>query len=881
MGDAVFALVLWPIQALIQALYLVFLKVDGGGIGWTIVLISLSINSLLLPIYQVADRWQGEERQLQARMRPWIRDIRAVFRGDERHMILSTYHKQNGYHPLLSLRSSLGLLIQIPFFFAAYDFLAHAEFLRGQSFGPLADLSQPDALLTLAGMPIHVLPFVMTAVNLASTLLYSRNLLTKDKVQLFAMAALFLILLYSSPSGLVLYWTISNLFSLAKNAAHRSARPGRWFLGGALLVTAALSLPNTGLLGPLRPKYLVAGAAAVGVVAVLPWMAGVVLAWVGRSRVLEPRPSDLKIGMLAGVGLALLAGLVLPGLLIQSSPTEFGLPLANLVLAGLQAASLFVLLPWALRAVFNENLRRLWAPSLVFVLVAALMNAFLWPSAGAMNQNFHFTDPGELRTSMDLWRSLATILVALGAVTAFWRWGRRVWLGRGLVVLVLGLSAMAAITTFQTATLPERPSEVEARQVEPAFHLSRTQPNTILVFLDRAVGVAFPLVMERSPDLASHFQGFTYYHNTLSYGQGTSIGAPSLLGGYEYTPAGMAARSSETMLPKMNEALTLLARIHSQAGYSVTASNIPYGNLSAQVTDLSIYQGIDHFSGFNLKGKYRSLLAKDLGIATDEPSGPHRFTFDILVRFSLFRMAPPLIRLDLYRNGTWWLSRQTNADFDLIMDSYSTLHYLPALTRFDADRPSYVQIYNETTHENGAFGPDYRPNSWEIPVPVEDLRKVPTKEDALVVYNEGACLVALSRWFDQLRSEGVWDNTTIVVVADHGNVFQSGAFGQPGFERFNPLLLVKPAGTQGPLKVNEDLMTNADVPWLITRPLGTVVNPYTKRPILPNPKSEPITVRHHPTTTPDPHWIEVPTLEAWQLQGRSIFAPNAWKQVQP
>lgn len=52
-------------------------------------------------------------------------------------------------------------------------------------------------------------------------MVYSEKLSRKGKIQLYAMAAIFLILMYGSPSGLVFYWTLNNLFSLAKNIVYK------------------------------------------------------------------------------------------------------------------------------------------------------------------------------------------------------------------------------------------------------------------------------------------------------------------------------------------------------------------------------------------------------------------------------------------------------------------------------------------------------------------------------------------------------------------------------------------------------------------------------------------------------------------------------------
>ena len=60
----------------------------------------------------------------------------------------------------------------------------------------------------------------MTVINLFSALVYTHNLSRRDKIQLYGMAAVFLVLLYDAASGLVLYWTCNNIFSLGKNIVY-------------------------------------------------------------------------------------------------------------------------------------------------------------------------------------------------------------------------------------------------------------------------------------------------------------------------------------------------------------------------------------------------------------------------------------------------------------------------------------------------------------------------------------------------------------------------------------------------------------------------------------------------------------------------------------
>lgn len=188
--------------------------------GWAIVVMSLVVNFVILPIYIKAESWQEEERAIRKRFEAKEAMIKTVFKGQERFAMISTMQRQAGYTPLLTLRSSIGFFLQIPFFFAAYHFLSNFAPLSGVSFLGLTDLSKPDAMISLGNWSINVMPILMTVLNLFSALVYTHNLSRRDKIQLYGMAAVFLVLLYDAASGLVLYWTCNNIFSLGKNIVY-------------------------------------------------------------------------------------------------------------------------------------------------------------------------------------------------------------------------------------------------------------------------------------------------------------------------------------------------------------------------------------------------------------------------------------------------------------------------------------------------------------------------------------------------------------------------------------------------------------------------------------------------------------------------------------
>ncbi|MBU3917126.1 YidC/Oxa1 family membrane protein insertase, partial [bacterium] len=181
-----------------------------------IIILSIIVNILLLPLHHFAEKLQTIERNVQKKLRPKTEEISAFFQGAERFMMMHTLYRQAKYHPIYAIRTSLGFLIQVPFFLAAYLLLLNYEPFKGVSVLWFSDLSLADGLI----FGVNIMPIVMTLVNLASGFIYTKNLTKNEKIQTWVIAILFLVLLYQSPVALVLYWTLNNVFFLFKNIAY-------------------------------------------------------------------------------------------------------------------------------------------------------------------------------------------------------------------------------------------------------------------------------------------------------------------------------------------------------------------------------------------------------------------------------------------------------------------------------------------------------------------------------------------------------------------------------------------------------------------------------------------------------------------------------------
>lgn len=181
--------------------------------GYSLIILSIFFTVITYPLYFLADIWKRKEDAIQLKMKDDITKIKNAYTGQKRFYLIQTTYRFYNYKFWFAFRTSLGLLIQIPFFFAAYGVLSHFQGFQGVSFGIIKNLGEPDKLF----FGINLLPIVMTIINIISSVLYSRSLRIKDNLQLVIMALCFFVLLYNSPSALLVYWTMNNILSLIKS----------------------------------------------------------------------------------------------------------------------------------------------------------------------------------------------------------------------------------------------------------------------------------------------------------------------------------------------------------------------------------------------------------------------------------------------------------------------------------------------------------------------------------------------------------------------------------------------------------------------------------------------------------------------------------------
>ena len=215
------------------------------------------------------------------------------------------------------------LLIQIPFFIAAYKLLSGLPMLNNASFWFLKDLGKPDELLYVAGMHINVLPIFMTLINIIASAVYSKGLTIKEKLQLYITAAVFLLLLYNSPSGLVFYWTLNNIFSLFKNIFYRIKLSKKVWYIVTVLFFILLTIITKNHTAKDRPLIIIKFFTVMVIFVPIIWTVVSKFLFKNIQNVLIDAKIRFSLFLQSSAALLLFLGLTIPVTTIASSPLEF------------------------------------------------------------------------------------------------------------------------------------------------------------------------------------------------------------------------------------------------------------------------------------------------------------------------------------------------------------------------------------------------------------------------------------------------------------------------------------------------------------------------------------------------------------------------------
>lgn len=182
--------------------------------GVAIVLLTILVRVAMLPIVTRQMKSMERMRDLQ----PQIKELQEKHKDDRQKQseAMMKLYKESGVNPL---GGCFPMLLQFPVFIGLFFALRSSIDLRhAPFFGYIDDLSTPATLFTIPeiDLPIRLLPILM---GLSMIVQQRMTPMTMDPAQarmmMTVMPVMMTVLFYQFPSGLVLYWMVSNVLGIA------------------------------------------------------------------------------------------------------------------------------------------------------------------------------------------------------------------------------------------------------------------------------------------------------------------------------------------------------------------------------------------------------------------------------------------------------------------------------------------------------------------------------------------------------------------------------------------------------------------------------------------------------------------------------------------
>ena len=202
----------WVCYPLVWVLNLFHSWIPSFGIG--IILLTVLVRLIFWPLTHKSTISMRRMSELQ----PKMKELREKFKDNPQRMQQETWalYRDNKVNPMASC---LPMLVQIPVFIALFTVLRSAVELRYAPFLWIADLSEPENLFpnVFPFGGLNILPILMAVtMGLQSALTPSTGDKQQQRMMMIMMPVMMLVMFYSFPSALSLYWTLSQVLSIAQ-----------------------------------------------------------------------------------------------------------------------------------------------------------------------------------------------------------------------------------------------------------------------------------------------------------------------------------------------------------------------------------------------------------------------------------------------------------------------------------------------------------------------------------------------------------------------------------------------------------------------------------------------------------------------------------------
>ena len=406
------------------------------------------------------------------------------------------------------------------------------------------------------------------------------------------------------------------------------------------------------------------------------------------------------------------------------------------------------------------------------------------------------------------------------------------------------------------------------------FSYSKNGKNIVVIVLDAFSGSHTPHILEQFPHFKTALDGFTLFPNTTSTTNSTIHSVATLIGGEYYATYNMNKRK-ENLAKQIDSAFISIANAFANADFSVSFMAFVGSKVENIKTNSEVF-ALDAGSRAFLNYYIRAERLFDTIKANTDKNSKYIQTAQ-LATFGLFKFAPKPLQPSIYNDGFWLLNNKSNVTTAI---GYTATFYAPThILNADSTKPTFKYFHSMMTH--APYGMHFHNDKCEFFSDKSAWNDYPHNAHIDSKYahqqfdTEACALKYLTHYLQSLKNAGIYDNTQIFVVSDHGN----GSINIPIESRLDSLLLFKDFGARGNLKIDNRLMANYDIASIFCENLkngcpnvgqNILKNYPTNREIIHTIPSAWKLERHRPN-----EWI---LTKAYKVRG-NIYEAKNWTDI--
>jgi hypothetical protein len=371
----------------------------------------------------------------------------------------------------------------------------------------------------------------------------------------------------------------------------------------------------------------------------------------------------------------------------------------------------------------------------------------------------------------------------------------------GLSLLLVAVQGASLIAHLGSGKTFPRDGPATAQEIERDFFAFSEERNVVVIVPDTFALPVFEETLTIYPELEKQLAGFTSFRNTLGVSPYTLLSIPTIMSSLVYRNSGtiqafMSAAFGEQSLPFFL----------SEQGYKI------------DIATMGTY-----------KPSLRWLPGDDLTSVLYDKPGEVRLRDSVQIwDVTLFRYVPHVLKKRIYDKHKWWLqshylgnassSPRRSPPGDPLMVATpvqrATAIFLDRLAQSvsrDSPQPTFKFIHLFTSH------PPFQIDADGNMLLESEYETMPVTERAIA--QSAFALKQILGILDVLQQQGVYDQTMVVVAADHGTDITMDTL--PVYKRrAHPILLIKPFGASGELQVSAAPASLLDVPATVMGALG-------------------------------------------------------------